>query len=325
MKKNMEKEDIFDKIGIVVMLLIVVLGSLLGVFYLLKFIFSDFISFAKLVFVIAIICGFSLLICRKSFAAYLVELKENKKKRQAKEALEKAAKEENEMKQAINAIQFANKPYKISENQKKKLLDFQQQARTYICNKYFLANCIFPSMTDEELYTLLFINHHTITVKCYKPVSEEFVELYLKALPNNGFEFLNEKIVSDLVRPESPISKPYTDKKKKRTSNKVKRLRAERKAKKDANIIIKNGKKHQKPNYPFLAKEWTIQNMGYLNKLVMDETKKGNKQIVVIVPTDKLPDDRNVWGYIGGRLKDDDEVDNFVVVADGLKLIIESN
>ena len=63
--------------------------------------------------------------------------------------------------------------------------------------------------------------------------------------------------------------------------------------------------------------------MGYLNKMVMDSSKAGEKQVVFVVPSDKLPEDRNTWSYIGQRLKDDDEIDNYVVVSDGLKLIID--
>lgn len=321
MKK--ENEDIFDKIGIALGASFFVLLALASVFLMLKFFFTNFVVCLKMFAVIAIIAGFCLLICRKPFAAYLKEVKENRMKKRKETEEKKMREDAARMQESIDSIRYLNMPQRLSEAQRRQLLAFQEKARNYICAKYFLANCLFPD-SEEKQYALLFLNNQVITVKCYYPASEEFVELYLRTDKQLEFKFLNEDCLSNLVREQvSDVPAKSNIQKKKRTSNKVKKLRAERKAKKSGNIIIKNGKKYQKPNYPFFAKEWTAKNMGYLNKMVMDSSKAGEKQVVFVVPSDKLPEDRNTWSYIGQRLKDDDEIDNYVVVSDGLKLIID--
>ena len=199
----------------------------------------------------------------------------------------------------------------LSLSEKEELNRFVFQIKNFIFNKYYIKDIIFE-LDDTELYKTI-KNKEMLPAICMT-FSGHKLSVYLE----NGM-LLNEEVLEPFARPkEAEKEKPPV--KKKRVSTKVKNARMLRKHPDD--VIIKNGKRYQRPNYEFFAKEWLIDNIGELSNIVLLASTGIQKKIVAEVPADILPKDRNVWKYIGQQLKQDDEIDQFEVIPTGLKIII---
>lgn len=313
MKKENEKTDIIDTVLYAIVFCFFLFVAIANIVYIFVGIGKNFEFFSKLFLIILIVALILILICRKELADYFQKEKEATA---AKEKCKKSPKD-NTTKDILKEITFAAKPDFLTDSQRKKLCDFKSNVFNLV-KDYPISALAFPDLTEEELYTLIFINKSTITV-IGKTFNNETIDLYVEFAAGNAL-LKNESVLNNYKK-EKPIYHeiPSTHK----TSSKAKKLRKQRKNaknKKDGIVII-NGKKYQAPNYDFIAKEWINLNMGYLNKLVMDAVSKGEKRIEIMIPENKLPD-RNCWSYIGKRLKTDDEIDKYSVLKDGLKLVV---
>lgn len=268
-------------------------------------------------------------ICKNKIAEIKAEEKKDKEKAR-KKAAEKERKKQEEMIEAYNMemkkIQFQNKPKFLTEEQKQQLFELVCDASSYLRTHYLVENVKFPTptqLTQEELYTLIFINKDIVPIEATINDSTVF-DMGVAIDENNNIVIKNENLLTEYVRPEEPAP-PVV--KKKKTSSKAKKLKKQRKlaARAKANgTQIRNGKEYQPKNYDFLAKEWIGSNMGYINKLLQDAIQKNPevKKYEVTIPKDKLPEDHETWKLIGKKLREDDEISRYIVATDNIKLIV---
>jgi len=280
---------------------VTVVGSTIGVIWLM-------IENSKLAFWGIVILLILLFVNRKEIAQLLFERTgKNKEKEMSDKTLELARK-----------LRFENAPKYLSEKQEDKLNLFWYGVNTVV-NKIpiYVVNDSTP-FTKEELYTLLFLNKESVEIQG-KTVTNAIVTITAR-WNNDKVEVLNEKelkkhepIHCTSVVTKKPVSKQVKE------QRKLRKLKAEAKAK---GMIVKNGKLYQTPNYTFLANEWVLNNIGLINKIIVDNDTPSSLVIKGTIFADKLPVDKAVWRYIGKNLVETDNIDNFSIQKNGIQVVI---
>lgn len=262
-------------------------------------------TFAFWVVIILLVIVFS---SRKTIATFLFERNEaNKEKEMSQRALESARK-----------LRFENAPKYLSEEQQDQLNRFWYEVNVAISKIPIFTNNSTP-FTKEELYTLLFINKESVET-VGKTVTGEVVKITAH-WKNNKAEVLNESELkkhapvhyTSVSTTQKPVSKQV------KKQRKLRKLHAEAKAK---GMIIKNGKLYQTPNYTFLANEWVLNNIGLINKIIVDNDTPSSLVIKGTIFADKLPADKALWRYIGKNLIETDNIDNFSIQKNGIQVVI---
>lgn len=216
---------------------------------------------------------------------------------------------EEETENNIKNLRFHNMPSELNDAQLKKVMDFYDNTRKYLVKNYRVTDIRFPNLTNKEMYTLVFLNNESIDITMFadgNPVTLCIV---------NGKDFLNEEVLNNYKK--EFVQEPSSHKKP--TSNRVKRLRKQRKMSNNS-TVVKNGKEYQPPNYDFIAKEWINENMKLLNMMANDDALKSMKKKNALITEDRLPKDKSVWKIIGVKLKADDEIDYFKIEPNGLRI-----
>lgn len=280
---------------------VTVIGTTIGVIWLM-------IENPKIAFWGIIILLILLFVNRKEVAQLLFERKgRNKEKEMSDRALELARK-----------LRFENAPKYLSEKQEDMLNLFWYGVNTVV-NKIpiYVANDS-TSFTKEELYTLLFLNKETVEIQG-KTVTNATVTI-MACWNDNKVEVLNENELKKYapVHCESVITKKPVSKRVKE-QRKLRKLKAEAKEK---GMIVKNGKLYQTPNYTFLANEWVLNNIGLINKIIVDNDTPTSLVIKGTIFADKLPTDKAIWRYIGKNLVETDNIDNFSIQKNGIQVVI---
>ena len=207
---------------------------------------------------------------------------------------------------------YSNAPVALNQNQKNALMNLRIKIDKAL-HKYGVQSWRYVApLDDTQIYTALFINNAELDISITKFTGEKRSG-YVNKTGLLGTNMTPADIEN--VIPMTPV------KKERKVSKKVIAERKKRKQSVNPDVIIKNGKEYQAPNYSFIAKEWVTNNMGLLNKMVMDSEKKNGK-ITVTINKDRLPIEKECWKLIGKQLKDDDEIDRYIVEEDALKIII---
>lgn len=266
---------------------------------------------------------FILLLIPVSFVFYIKKdeiMEDIKEKKEEKEKQrQKIIDEEKRTTDAsIKTIRYANVPKKLTHEQYEKYRKFYNDVKDYINKTYNLSIYKVPFLTLEENFTFIFLNKECVEISVWG--KGKIITLYVKD-SDNGPVIENEYLLEDYKVSDEEITQIQKNlKTKKHTSNKVKRLRKQRKLANTTDVVIKKGKEYQPPNYDFIAKEWIIANMKLLNIMATDDSLKNMKKKNVLIPEDKLPSDKNTWKVIGVKLKADDEIDSFNVEQKGLRI-----
>lgn len=306
----------------------IVVNTLIAIFYLVAgyyilYIFSVIIwgkPTFKIVPCAIMVAALLVFFNKKRILKYVKETKEKRKKQKEEKIRVYENEEKKRMEKVLYDTTYANKPHSLTQEQKNQLLKFGGEVGTFLHDTYTVQSFKYCTIKLTEIYTLLFINGYTIDANVIMQNGDNLtIEIKQEnghfVIPQESLELLAPYKTSKLPVKKSP--------KKKKVSPKVINARKKRRAKKQGNVIIKNGKEFQKGNYDFLAKEWITQNMGYLNKVIIDELSEGVKDVELIIPKRKLPE-KELWETIGKQLKKQDDISEFSVVSEGLKIIVHT-
>lgn len=271
--------------------------------FILSFVFGEkvdrYVLFGVLSFVI--ICIF-LIDHTKAGRQIMPDVRANEQKTKELTAAEKAA----ALERAIYWNTFYRKPVKLSEFQRKVLDDAFWEMTKNLSDMG--AYGVFPAdgITSEELYTLWFVNKKTAPL-FIKTLSGGFIA----DIGIDNMSAVIPKEVADRLKPFKRDIQPAPEKKKRRQNREA--INRQRRAHKDALVrkkaerakraAKKPAKKRQAPNYEFYCREWISQNIGYVTKLIANETAYDQKYANALIPIDKLPPDLVTQQLIAKELK----------------------
>jgi hypothetical protein len=324
-KNNQEEDsDLLDKLIASVFLIIVAVGILYVVVKYIVFFFTTFKELYVVYCLAIVLAGIFLLIIRKEIPKYKAKEKEEKEKAKRQKEKDNIAEKKRQNDEYVKKHKLYDAPDTLTAKQKEKLKAFLLKFENYVQNNYAVKNFHYlplysyqKQLSDPQLYTLLFFHEDRVVVGV-ESYSGEKTTIILSADENGDPIILDEDSIASFKIGQCPDNERAYKKKHMRRSKRGPHADKP----KEKGSVVKNGKKHQAPNYEFLAKEWVVNNMGYLNKKVADKIAAGEKDIVLIIPEEKLPEDRETWKHIGEKLKADNEIDQYVIVDDGLRIKI---
>lgn len=306
---NKETRHGFINLLILISVLLWIYAILLGIKNLFGYIFQN----PKMLVLIVIFFLLFVVLCRKGIACLIKESKMLKKEKENKKELEALGKTF----ETARKLRFENAPKHLTDKQMNALTCFLKSLDIEASkNSVFIER---PEFTNEELYTIIFINKESFEV-IGTSVSGKTVTLEVRR--NNGKAEVLNKDDLYILKPTAtiePVKKSHKQTKKINALRKERKLKAEAKAN---GLVYKNGKLYQPPNYTFLANEWVSQNIGLINKIIIDNDTPTSLVIKGLILADSLPDDKNTWKHIGQNLIDTDNIDMFAVQKNGLQIII---
>lgn len=280
---------------------------------------------------IIMLIGFALFLVFSLISLNTKSGKITKKEIYGPEVEERKKNKEDKERQADNAIYqytYQNKPITFTERQKFLFDDAFNKASQKLVQMGGYRITLADNMTKEELYTLWFESHSDAPLDVYTMDGTK-VRVYTRI---QDFEVIIDESAESALMPYKTevVSLTPAPEKKKRMSKinaqrkahkAAKKRKKEAKEKHEAEIAKKReARRHQPPNYEFLAKEWVSKNIGYVNKMLKNGTIAGEKFVNARLEYDKLPEDHVTWNLIVKKLKEDGVICRYEIDDKGINI-----